>query len=133
MHAHTIMVNSGGAHVHTGSTAAGGASHFHTIPSDPGHTPFGNIYYSQSPDLKYWGRHRFVMGTRRGWQSTKIGAGPVPIETSEGWLLFYHGVLTSCNGFVYSFGAALFPCISHRHWDLATAASPARAHPAPVR
>ena len=30
-----------------------------------------------------------------------------PIETSEGWLLIYHGVLTSCNGFVYSFGAAL--------------------------
>ena len=29
------------------------------------------------------------------------------IETSEGWLLIYHGVLTSCNGFVYSFGAAL--------------------------
>jgi beta-1,4-mannooligosaccharide/beta-1,4-mannosyl-N-acetylglucosamine phosphorylase len=32
---------------------------------------------------------------------------PIPIETAEGWLLFYHGVLTSCNGFVYSFGAAL--------------------------
>jgi beta-1,4-mannooligosaccharide/beta-1,4-mannosyl-N-acetylglucosamine phosphorylase len=31
----------------------------------------------------------------------------VPIETPEGWLLFYHGVLTSCNGFVYSFSAAL--------------------------
>ena len=26
---------------------------------------------------------------------------------SEGWLLIYHGVLTSCNGFVYSMGAAL--------------------------
>jgi beta-1,4-mannooligosaccharide/beta-1,4-mannosyl-N-acetylglucosamine phosphorylase len=76
-------------------------------PSDNGHTPFGDIYLSQSPDLIHWGRHRFVMGTRDGWQSTKIGAGPVPIETSEGWLLFYHGVLTSCNGFVYSFGAAL--------------------------
>ncbi len=36
-----------------------------------------------------------------------MGAGPIPIETPEGWLLFYHGVLTSCNGFVYSFGAAL--------------------------
>ena len=41
------------------------------------------------------------------WQSTKIGAGPTPIETTEGWLLIYHGVLTSCNGFVYSMGAAL--------------------------
>ncbi|MFO7633097.1 MAG: glycoside hydrolase family 130 protein [Caldilinea sp.] len=76
-------------------------------PSDNGHTPFGDIYYSESPDMVHWGRHRFVMGTRGGWQSTKIGAGPTPIETSEGWLLIYHGVLTSCNGFVYSFGAAL--------------------------
>ncbi len=76
-------------------------------PSDNGHTPFGNIYLSQSPDMLHWGEHRFVMGTKSGWQSTKIGAGPTPIETPEGWLLFYHGVLTSCNGFVYSFGAAL--------------------------
>jgi beta-1,4-mannooligosaccharide/beta-1,4-mannosyl-N-acetylglucosamine phosphorylase len=76
-------------------------------PSDNGHTPFGDIYLSQSPDLIHWGKHRFVMGVKDGWQSTKIGAGPVPVETAEGWLLLYHGVLTSCNGFVYSFGAAL--------------------------
>ena len=31
----------------------------------------------------------------------------MPIETPESWLVFYHGVLKSCNGFVYSFGAAL--------------------------
>jgi beta-1,4-mannooligosaccharide/beta-1,4-mannosyl-N-acetylglucosamine phosphorylase len=79
-------------------------------PSDSGHTPFGDIVYSESPDLTFWGRHRHVMaplGYESGWQSTKIGAGPAPVETAEGWLLFYHGVLTSCNGFVYSFGAAL--------------------------
>ncbi len=80
-------------------------------PSDNGHTPFGDIYYSESPDMEFWGRHRYVMGVDRtgqsAWQSTKIGAGPTPIETEEGWLLFYHGVLNSCNGFVYSFGAAL--------------------------
>jgi len=76
-------------------------------PSDSGHTPFGDIFYTESPDLVYWGRHRHVMGPTDGWQATKIGAGPAPIETSEGWLLLYHGVLTSCNGFVYSFGAAL--------------------------
>jgi beta-1,4-mannooligosaccharide/beta-1,4-mannosyl-N-acetylglucosamine phosphorylase len=76
-------------------------------PSDNGHTPFGDIFYSESPDLIHWGRHRFVMGATEGWQATKIGAGPIPIETDEGWLLIYHGVLTSCNGFVYSFGAAL--------------------------
>jgi beta-1,4-mannooligosaccharide/beta-1,4-mannosyl-N-acetylglucosamine phosphorylase len=58
--------------------------------------------------MEHWGRHRFVMAPKSGtWQSTKIGAGPIPIETTEGWLLIYHGVLTSCNGFVYSMGAAL--------------------------
>ena len=76
-------------------------------PSDNGHTPFGDIYLSESPDMVHWGRHRFVMGTTSGWQSTKIGAGPIPIETDRGWLLIYHGVLTSCNGFVYAMGAAL--------------------------
>jgi beta-1,4-mannooligosaccharide/beta-1,4-mannosyl-N-acetylglucosamine phosphorylase len=78
-----------------------------TRPSDSGHTPFGDIIYSESPDLEFWGRHRHVMAPIGGWQSTKVGAGPAPIETTEGWLLFYHGVLTSCNGFVYSFAAAL--------------------------
>jgi beta-1,4-mannooligosaccharide/beta-1,4-mannosyl-N-acetylglucosamine phosphorylase len=77
-------------------------------PSDNGHTPFGDIFYSESPDLVHWGRHRHVMAPIPWtWQSTKIGAGPTPIETPEGWLLLYHGVLTSCNGFVYSMGAAL--------------------------
>ena len=65
------------------------------------------IFLSRSPDLTFWGEHRLVMKTGGGWQRTKIGAGPTPIETSEGWLLFYHGVLTSCNGMTYSFGAAL--------------------------
>ena len=76
-------------------------------PSDTGHTPFGDMFYSESPDMVHWGYHRHVMSPSWGWQATKVGAGPIPIETSEGWLMIYHGVLTSCNGFVYSFGAAL--------------------------
>lgn len=76
-------------------------------PSDTGHTAFGDIFLSQSEDMTHWGRHRHVMSPREPWESTKIGAGPAPIETDEGWLLFYHGVLTSCNGYVYHFGAAL--------------------------
>ena len=63
-------------------------------PSDTGHTPFGDVFYSESPDMVYWGKHRYVMGIinddRSAWQSKKIGPGPVPIETDEGWLLFYH-------------------------------------------
>lgn len=78
-------------------------------PSDTGHTPFGDIYISESPDLIYWGKHKHVMGKggHGWWQGTKIGAGPIPIETTEGWLLFYHGVSNTCNGFVYSFGAVI--------------------------
>lgn len=80
-------------------------------PSDTGHTPFGDIFYSQSPDMEYWGHHRHVMSTCKGdesaWQCTKIGPGPVPIETDEGWLLIYHGVINTCNGFVYRMGCAL--------------------------
>lgn len=80
-------------------------------PSDTGHTAFGDIFYSDSPDMEYWGHHRHVMSPAAfevsAWQCMKIGAGPVPIETSEGWLMFYHGVLRSCNGYVYSFGSAL--------------------------
>jgi beta-1,4-mannooligosaccharide/beta-1,4-mannosyl-N-acetylglucosamine phosphorylase len=76
-------------------------------PSDMGDTPYGDIFMSESPDLIYWGRHRHVMGKTAGWQGIKIGAGPSPIETSEGWLLIYHGVGRSCNGLRYSFGAAL--------------------------
>ena len=73
-------------------------------PSDNGHTPFGDIYYSESPDLEFWGRHRHVMSPapfeQSAWQCLKIGAGPIPIETSEGWLLFYHGVLRYLQWFM---------------------------------
>ena len=61
--------------------------------------------------MKYWGEHRCVMQVspfeESAWQCTKVGAGSVPIKTSEGWLMFYHGVITTCNGFRYSIGAAL--------------------------
>jgi beta-1,4-mannooligosaccharide/beta-1,4-mannosyl-N-acetylglucosamine phosphorylase len=80
-------------------------------PSDNGHTPFGDIYISYSPDMKYWGEHRCVMKVspfeKSAWQCTKIGAGSVPIKTNDGWLEFYHGVINTCNGFRYSMGAAL--------------------------
>lgn len=80
-------------------------------PSDTGHTPFGDIFVSYSPDMKYWGEHRLVMRPTpfedSAWQCLKIGAGPVPVKTEEGWLLFYHGVIRTCNGYRYAMGAAL--------------------------
>ena len=46
-------------------------------PSDTGHTAFGDIFYSESPDLEYWGHHRHVMAPaafeESAWQCMKIG------------------------------------------------------------
>ena len=54
-------------------------------PSDTGHTAFGDIFYSETPDMEFWGHHRHVMAPApfevSAWQCMKIGAGPVPIET----------------------------------------------------
>ena len=92
-------------------------------PSDDGHTPFGEIFYSESPDLQFWGRHRRVLGpVPNSWQSTKVGGGPVPLETSAGWLLVHHGVLTSCNGFVYAAGVALLD--RDEPWKVVARAAP---------
>ncbi|MEA2066995.1 MAG: glycoside hydrolase family 130 protein [Thermotogota bacterium] len=96
-------------------------------PSDTGHTPFGDVFYSESHDLVHWGCHRHVMAPADGWQSTKVGAGPTPIETTEGWLMIYHGVLTSCNGFVYSFGAALLDL--EKPWEVIYRAKPYLLNP----
>lgn len=95
-------------------------------PSDTGHTAFGDIFYSESPDLEFWGRHRHVMSPaafeQSAWQCMKVGAGPVPIETSEGWLLIYHGVLRSCNGYVYAFGSALLD--RNQPWKMTARSGP---------
>ena len=85
----------------------GGNYMLFTRPCDKGHTPYGDIFLSQSPDLTYWGKHRWVISPVNNWEMTKVGAGPTPIETDEGWLCFYHGVITSCNGFTYSMGAMI--------------------------
>ena len=77
-------------------------------PSDLGHTPFGDIFVSESTDLKYWGNHKLV--AKSGWEwwcALKIGPGPVPIELDDGWLLFTHGVNRTCNGYVYNIGVML--------------------------
>ena len=77
-------------------------------PSDLGHTPFGDIFLSYSPDLRYWGDHKLLMTHGWAWwTSLKIGGGPAPIELDDGWLIFIHGVAQTCNGYVYSVGAII--------------------------
>ena len=42
-----------------------------------------------------------------GHESGYIGAGGPPIETDEGWLLIYHAVYDTAEGYVYTATAAL--------------------------
>ena len=50
------------------------------------------IWISESPDLRYWGNHRYLMGLRAGfWDETKIGSSAVPFKIKAGWLEIYHG------------------------------------------
>jgi len=50
------------------------------------------IWIAESPDLRCWGNHRYLMGPRAGfWDERKIGASAVPFKTDAGWLEIYHG------------------------------------------
>jgi len=71
--------------------------------------PTADMWISYSRDLIHWGRSKTVMEVRPGyWDSHKIGAGTVPIETDHGWLEIYHGVKGAGGGSIYRLGCALF-------------------------
>lgn len=67
-----------------------------------------HIWISFSPDLKYWGDHKMVIPARAGsWDASRVGLGPPPIETPQGWLVIYHGVRVTASGSLYRVGLAL--------------------------
>ncbi|GAB3718441.1 glycoside hydrolase family 130 protein [Spirosoma flavus] len=56
-----------------------------------------SIWLAESVDGTHWGNHQFLFGGRGGvdaryaWEGGKIGGGPEPMLTDEGWLVCYHG------------------------------------------
>jgi predicted GH43/DUF377 family glycosyl hydrolase len=82
--------------------------------------PSIQIAYFDNPQLQelsdpslrsqYWRQYlgevdaHILMRPEEWWEKRKIGIGPPPIKTSEGWLIIYHGVDDS---YVYRAGAAL--------------------------
>ncbi len=68
-----------------------------------------DVWLSRSSDLVSWRSPEPVMSCRTGgwWDATRIGIGPPPIETKDGWLVIYHGVKTSVSGPIYRVGAVL--------------------------
>ncbi|MBN1561114.1 glycoside hydrolase family 130 protein [candidate division KSB1 bacterium] len=51
-----------------------------------------SIWCCESPDLSHWGNHSCILRPRaNNYESNKIGVGPQPIKTENGWLVLYHG------------------------------------------
>jgi len=68
-----------------------------------------HIWLAFSPDLRHWGDHTLLLPAREGawWDAGKIGLGPPPLETPEGWLMLYHGVRSTASGSLYRAGLVL--------------------------
>jgi predicted GH43/DUF377 family glycosyl hydrolase len=67
-----------------------------------------HIWISFSPDLKHWGDHRTLIRTRSAyWDGHRVGLACQPIETHQGWIIFYHGVRATSAGAIYRVGLAL--------------------------
>lgn len=52
-----------------------------------------DMWLSDSPDLRYWGGSRLVMGVEHvPFANDKIGPGAPPVKTDKGWLTTFHAV-----------------------------------------
>ena len=52
-----------------------------------------DVWCSSSPDLRYWGDSRLVLGTESvPFCNAKIGPAAPPIKTAKGWLAAFHAV-----------------------------------------
>ncbi len=68
-----------------------------------------HIWLSWSLDLRHFGDTSILLPARKGgwWDANKVGLGPPPLLTNEGWLICYHGVKTTVSGAIYRLGLAL--------------------------
>jgi predicted GH43/DUF377 family glycosyl hydrolase len=79
------------------------------------HRPIGpdggdaHIVISGSDDLTHWGPDRVLLRAREGgwWDAHRIGLGPPPLETPEGWLVLYNAAKVGASGVLYRSGLAL--------------------------
>ncbi len=76
-------------------------------PSEAGRG--SNIWLSYSPDLVHWGDHQVLIESRHSghWDREKVGLGPPPLETAQGWLVLFHGVKATAAGLLYRAGVAV--------------------------
>lgn len=63
-----------------------------------------SIWLGEGNALTKFEKHTLLLKPEQEWEASKIGAGPPPVKTKNGWLLIYHGKDTQA---VYRAGAAL--------------------------
>jgi predicted GH43/DUF377 family glycosyl hydrolase len=82
---------------------------WHLIHRPKSATLGDHMWISSSRDLSYWGNQRLLLRAREGawWDAGRVGLCPPPIETTEGWLIIYHGVRDTAAGELYRIGLAL--------------------------
>ncbi|MHC4252211.1 MAG: glycoside hydrolase family 130 protein [Planctomycetota bacterium] len=52
-----------------------------------------DIWFSDSPDMCYWGNSELVLGSERvPWANLKAGPPAPPVRTDAGWLAIFHAV-----------------------------------------
>lgn len=72
-------------------------------------------YFNDVKELtnQYWKEYLYklsdyiVISSTEEFEASYLGGGCPPLETSEGWLLIYHGVEDTVDGYVYHTGVAL--------------------------
>jgi predicted GH43/DUF377 family glycosyl hydrolase len=98
------------------------------------------VWLSRSLDLRSWTTPQLVLGARPGpwWDNVRIGMGPPPLWTPEGWLGIYHGIKEQAQSLVYRAGVVLLDLehparVLHRgeDWVLAPVAPYERTGDAP--
>lgn len=85
-----------------------------------------DIWFSDSPDGRYWGNTHLVLGTEQvPWCNAKIGPAAPPVRTDRGWLALIHVVdvregveFTSWEGdpWVYRYTAGLILLDAEEPW-----------------
>ena len=73
-----------------------------------GVTSGDEMWFSSSEDLVTWTPEHVVMGGRWHYWDERIGSGPPPVKTRQGWLHVYHGIATHfAAASIYQVGAVL--------------------------
>jgi beta-1,4-mannooligosaccharide/beta-1,4-mannosyl-N-acetylglucosamine phosphorylase len=73
-----------------------------------GVTSGDEIWFSSSADLVTWTPEHVVMGGRWHYWDERIGSGPPPVKTRQGWLHVYHGIATHfAAASIYQVGVVL--------------------------